>query len=61
MILGSRNPQHIKDNIDLFDFSLTEDDMARIASVNKGKRYYTQTEEALQGYLHMAPDFDSQE
>jgi diketogulonate reductase-like aldo/keto reductase len=61
VIPGSRNPQHIRDNIDLFDFSLTDDEMAAIAAINKNKRYYTQTEEALQGYLHMAPDFDSQE
>ncbi|MGI5887808.1 MAG: aldo/keto reductase [Oscillospiraceae bacterium] len=60
VIPGSRNPQHIKDNIDLFDFSLSDEDMASIASVNKNRRYYTQTEEALQRYLHMAPDFDSQ-
>lgn len=61
VIPGSRNPQHIRDNIDLFDFSLTDDEMTAIAAINKNKRYYTQTEEALQGYLHMAPDFDSQE
>ncbi|MGI6117236.1 MAG: aldo/keto reductase [Bilifractor sp.] len=61
VIPGSRNPQHIRDNIDLFDFSLTPEDMAAIAAVNKNKRYYTQTEAALQGYLHMAPDFDAQE
>lgn len=61
VIPGSRNPQHIKDNLNLFDFSLTDEDMAQIAKVNKNQRYYTQTDEALQGYLHMAPDFDAQE
>ena len=60
VIPGSRNPQHIKDNIDLFDFALTDEDMSEIAKINKNKRYYTQTESALQGYLHMAPDFDAQ-
>lgn len=61
VIPGSRNPQHIRDNIDLFDFSLTDDEMTAIAAINKNKRYYTQTKAALQSYLHMAPDFDSQE
>ena len=61
VIPGSRNPQHIRDNIDLFDFALTDEDMAEIAEVNKNKRYYYATDAALQGYLHMAPDFDSQE
>ncbi|MGN1390313.1 MAG: aldo/keto reductase [Bulleidia sp.] len=60
VIPGSRNPQHIKDNIDLFDFSLSDEEMQEIAALNTGRRYYTQTEEALQGYLHMAPDFNSQ-
>ena len=61
VIPGSRNPQHIRDNINLFDFSLSPEDMTAIAAVNKNKRYYTQTKAALQGYLHMAPDFDAQE
>ncbi len=61
VIPGSRNPQHIRDNLDIYDFSLTDEDMEKIAAVNKNKRYYTQTEAALQGYLHTAPDFDAQE
>lgn len=60
VIPGSRNPQHIHDNIDIFDFALTEEDMAAIAKVNKNVRYYTATKSALEGYLHMAPDFDAQ-
>ena len=33
VIPGSKNPAHIKDNFDLFDFSLTEEEMAKIAAV----------------------------
>ncbi|WP_251546538.1 aldo/keto reductase [Limosilactobacillus caecicola] len=40
VIPGSTNPQHIKDNIDIFDFTLTDDEMAEIAKVNKNRRYY---------------------
>lgn len=61
VIPGSRNPEHIRANIDLFDFELTQDDMNDIATVDKEKRYYTATKEALEGYLSFAPDFDAQE
>ena len=33
----STNPQHMADNIDIFDFSLTDDDMARMRSLDTGK------------------------
>lgn len=35
------NPQHMKDNIDIFDFSLTDDEMAKIDALDKDKRYFT--------------------
>ncbi|MBR1689758.1 MAG: aldo/keto reductase [Oscillibacter sp.] len=60
VIPGSRNVDHIRDNIDIFDFTLTEDELAAIAKVDRNKRYYTATDEALQGYLHFAPNFDDQ-
>lgn len=31
VIPGSKNPEHIKSNFDLFDFALTDEEMARIA------------------------------
>lgn len=40
VIPGSTNPQHIKDNLDIFDFKLTDDEMAAIAKINKNVRYY---------------------
>lgn len=60
IIPGSKNPQHIADNADIFDFRLTDDEMARIAELDGTKKYYEATEEALAGYLAMKPDFDSQ-
>ena len=38
-IPGSKNPDHIKENIHIFDFSLTEEDMNQIYRINKNKRY----------------------
>lgn len=61
IIPGSKNPQHIADNADIFDFTLTDEEMARIAELDGTKKYYKATEEALAGYLAVKPDFDSQE
>ena len=41
VIPGSKNPDHIKSNFDLFDFALTDDEMAQVAALNKNVRYYT--------------------
>ncbi|WP_455136863.1 aldo/keto reductase [Thermophilibacter sp.] len=61
VIPGSKNPAHIADNADIFDFELTDDEMSRIARLDGTKRYYEATDEALAGYLNMRPDFDAQE
>ena len=34
VIPGSKNPEHIKSNLDLFDFTLTDEDMAAIAALD---------------------------
>ena len=47
---GSRNPDHIRDNIDIFDFALTDEEMARIAAVDKNTRYYHATPELIALY-----------
>lgn len=60
VIPGSKNPAHIKDNFDLFDFSLTADEMAEIAAMDKQKRYYTSSPELLEKYVQMVPDVDGQ-
>ena len=60
VIPGSKNPAHIKDNFDLFDFSLTDAEMAKIVALDKDTRYYTSTPEMLQRYVEMVPDVDGQ-
>ena len=51
----SSNPVHIKENIDIFDFELTEEEMNEIRQLDKGFRYYTRTlaeqEEALSQFV----------
>ena len=60
VIPGSRNPDHIKANFDLFDFELTDGEMEEIAGLNKNVRYYTSTPEMLQKYAEMVPPVDEQ-
>lgn len=60
VIPGSKNPDHIRANFDLFDFELTEDEMAKIGALNQNKRYYTSTPELLKKYAEMVPPVDEQ-
>ncbi len=39
VIPGSSNPDHIKENISLFDFELTEEEMATIANLDRGEKH----------------------
>ncbi|MBQ7993383.1 MAG: aldo/keto reductase [Solobacterium sp.] len=58
---GSRNPAHIRDNFNIFDFKLTDEEMAEIAKVDKNVRYYNATIEEAQKYAKMNMDFNAQE
>ena len=60
VIPGSKNPEHIRDNFDLFDFSLIREEMEQIAAMDQQKRYYTSTPEMLKKYAEMVPPVDEQ-
>lgn len=60
VIPGSKNPVHIEENFDLFDFELTEEEMIEIEKMNKNARYYTSTKEMLEGYARFVPAVDEQ-
>ncbi len=53
VIPGSKNPDHIRDNFDIFDFELSSEDMEKIAEVDKNVRYYTATPEMIAAYAAM--------
>ena len=60
VIPGSKNPDHVRENFDIFDFKLTDDEMKEIAVIDKGVRYYNATPEQEEAYASMTLDLDSQ-
>ena len=57
-IPGSKNPDHIRDNGDIFDFALTDDEMAEIAKLDGTKKYYNATDEEVEKYAGMHLPFE---
>ena len=39
VIPGSSNPDHIRENTELYDFELTEDEMARIGALDRNEKH----------------------
>ncbi|MGN0266838.1 MAG: aldo/keto reductase [Lachnospiraceae bacterium] len=60
VIPGSKNPDHIRANFDLFDFVLDDTEMDEIAALDKNVRYYTSTPDKLKAYAEMVPPVDEQ-
>ena len=58
VIPGSKNFDHIKDNLNIMDFELTADEMSKIAKLDKGERYYHRTDEQLVQFAAWKPDFE---
>ena len=60
IIPGSKNPEHIKDNANIFDFELTDDEMNEIAKINKNQRYYIPNPELTASYatMELNPELD---
>ena len=45
------NPQHLKENFDIFDFSLTDEEMSAVRSLDKGTRFFTMTLSEQEAHL----------
>ena len=60
VIPGSKTPSHIAQNIDLFDFALTDQEMAQITTLDRGKPMFEHTEERLAQFAAFVPDVDGQ-
>lgn len=58
VIPGSKNTAHIRDNLDIFDFTLAADEMTQIARLNKGVRYYNRTDAQLRQFAAWHPTYE---
>jgi diketogulonate reductase-like aldo/keto reductase len=53
VIPGATNPDYIKENISIFDFELSDEEMTTMRSLNKEKRFFNMTLEQKQGFVNM--------
>ena len=51
VIPGSKNPQHIQENINIFDFELTDDEMAQIRALDKEERVFQLSKEDAERFF----------
>ncbi|MBP3519151.1 MAG: aldo/keto reductase [Parabacteroides sp.] len=50
VIPGATNPDYIKENIQIFDFKLTDEEMQSMRSLNKEQRFFNATYEQVQRF-----------
>ena len=60
VIPGTRNVEHVKENFDIFDFKLTDEDMKEISKINKNERYYTRTDDMLKQFATWQPEYEKE-
>lgn len=58
VIPGSKNVDHIRDNLNILDFKLTDEEMEEIARLDKDERYYHRTDEQLKGFAAWQPEYE---
>ena len=52
----SSNPKHIKENSEIFDFQLNDDEMAEINKMGKKKRFFTMNLEGQKNFIKWKPE-----
>lgn len=57
-IPGTKNRDHLLSNFDIFDFSLTDEDMAAVNALNGTRRYYTPSQDLESRYANMHLPFE---
>ena len=57
MIPGSTNPEHIQENIEVFDFELTDEEMEQIRAMDQGEngRYFNLNYDMMGGMFSRPP------
>ncbi len=58
VIPGSKNTDHIRENLNILDFKLTDEEMAEIAKLDCERRYYNRTEEQLKQFAAWQPQYE---
>ncbi len=58
VIPGSKNVEHIRDNLNILDFTLTDEEMAQIAKLDKNERYYHRTDAQLVQFAGWQPTYE---
>lgn len=58
VITGSKNIEHIKENLDILDFESTKEEMNEISKINKNIRYYNRTDEQLDNFAKWKPKYE---
>ncbi len=58
VIPGSKNVEHIKDNLNILDFELSEEEMNKIALLDRGERYYHRTDSQLVQFAGWHPQYE---
>ena len=58
VIPGSKNVDHIRDNLNILDFTLIDAEMADIARLDKDVRYYHRTDAQLEQFAAWRPQFE---
>ena len=55
----STNPEHIKENLNIFDFALSDEEMEEIKKLDNKKRYVTLTKEFIDNVVNsFKPKYD---
>ena len=58
VIPGSKNVEHIRENLNILDFKMTDDEMAEIAKLDCERRYYHRTDEQLKQFAAWQPQYE---
>ena len=60
VIPGSKNVDHIRDNISIFDFELDNEDMKEMAKLNVGKRRFEANDDRIEQFALWHPTYEKE-
>ena len=60
VIPGSKNVDHIRDNISIFDFELDNEDMKEMAKLNVGKRRFEADDDRIEQFALWHPTYEKE-